>query len=61
MQWILMLGLAINDPEPVELARVATQEECEKAVMVFLLASQDAAQERGDGAAPDLYLHCEKG
>lgn len=53
-----MLGLAMNDPSPVVLARVATQEECRKAEMIFLVTSTAAATERGEDATPDLYLNC---
>lgn len=58
MQWILMLGLAMNDPNQVVLARVETQEECRKAEMIFWLTSTAAAKERGQDASPDLYLNC---
>ncbi|MCY1302379.1 hypothetical protein D9M70_520310 [compost metagenome] len=57
---MLMLGTAINDPSPMELAQVATRKECEKAELVFWMMSGEAAKERGEDAAPDLYLTCQK-
>ncbi len=58
MEWVLWLGLAINDPDPIELAKVGSKKECDDAVFVFWMTSQEAAKKRGTEAAPDLYLEC---
>ncbi len=57
MQWILVLGVAFNDPNPVELIEVSTREDCVKAEAIFWSASISAAKENG-AEAPDLYLRC---
>ncbi|MDT4830564.1 hypothetical protein D3C80_429610 [compost metagenome] len=60
MEWMLMVGVAMNDPNPVELARVASQEDCRRAELIFWNISGAAAKERGQDATPDLYLTCRK-
>ena len=58
LEWALLIGLSINDPEATEIARFASEKECQHAAMVIWLYGDKAAQKRGKSEPADVYGFC---
>ena len=65
MEWILWIGVAVNDPSPVEIARYKAEQDCRRgALLIQAISAKAKAQSEGktefDPYSPEVYADCKK-
>jgi hypothetical protein len=58
IEWALVLGNALNDPSPVEIATYESEEKCRK-IMFLMMAKQAEAEGKENAMLADIYVGCE--
>lgn len=59
IEWVLTIGVAINDPSAVEIARFRTEKECRYAETIVHAKGKEARKLAGEeNMAVDLYGQC---